>query len=148
MTDSGAGGTRGRQRAVVIAMVVLLAASAVTAGVGAVAAGSTAATETADTSEENPIKFVYVDDNTGNLTFVRADGTRVGTNVSNPNVVGSMADLDSDGLLEATYVTSNQAVKAVDVNNETQQLGTNARTSVRKSASVTGRVTGYQKSCT
>jgi len=115
MADSGAGGTRGRQRAAVLAMVVLLAASAATAGVGTVAAGATAET----TNESNPIKFVYVDSGTDNVTFVRSDGTRVGTNVS-ADIVGPMADLDDDGLLEAPYVTGSNAIYAVDENNETQ----------------------------
>ncbi|MCD2200504.1 hypothetical protein LPA44_11430 [Halobacterium sp. KA-4] len=130
MTDSGASSTWGRQRALVLAVVVLFAASAVAAGVGTVAADGTTET-TADASEENPIKFVYVDGDTDNVTFVRANGTRVGTNAT-ADIIGPMADLDSDGLLEVPYVTESNDIYAVDKDNETQFIASGAFASKSK----------------
>jgi len=115
----------------VVALAVLLASSAAVAGgAGSVAAGAT--TETTDESE--PVKLVYVDGSTSRLTLVRADGTKVPTDASDASVVGPMADLDDDGLLEAPYVTSNGDLRAVDANNETQSLASGVATTSTKLA--------------
>ncbi|GAA0286656.1 PKD domain-containing protein [Halobacterium noricense] len=115
MTDSGGGGTRGLRRALVLAVAVALAAGVATTGIGPVSADTT--TETTSIEASNPIKFVYVDGGTANLAFVREDGSQVETNVS-AETVGPMTDLDSDGLLEAPYVTDQGKLRTIDVNGE------------------------------
>jgi PGF-CTERM protein len=119
MADSGGSSASARRSAVVlVAAAVVVAAAGVGGAVGAVSGNTT--TQTAAGS--NPVEFVYVDDSTSEITFMRADGTTVGTGVSDAAIVGPMADLDDDGLLEASYVTTGAGVKAVDANGETQML--------------------------
>ncbi|MCG1004542.1 MULTISPECIES: PKD domain-containing protein [Halobacterium] len=119
MTDSG-GGNAILRRVVAVGVALLLVAAATAAGVGSVA-GSSAATD--PTGESNVVKFVYVDND--NVTFMLANGTSVRTSGADAEHVGPMADLDSDGRLEAPYVTSNGDLKAVDANNETHDLADN-----------------------
>ncbi|WP_089649671.1 beta strand repeat-containing protein [Halobacterium hubeiense] len=118
MADSGGSSASARRSAVaVLAAALVVAAAGVGGAVGAVS-GST----TTQAADSNPVEFVYVDDSTSEITFMRADGTTVGTGVSDAAIVGPMADLDDDGLLEASYVTTGAGVKAVDANGETQML--------------------------
>lgn len=98
--------------------------------VGAVVGGIAIASESASAAS-NPIEFVYVDGSTDNVTFVRADGTKVGTNVS-ADIVGPVADLDNDGRVEAPVVTSQGAIYAVDAANETQFVANSTDTSNTK----------------
>lgn len=109
-SKNAAGGTK-RRTSVSITLTILLVVSAIVGGVAVVAEPVTAAT--------NPIKFVYVDDTTNNVTFVREDGTKVETNVS-ADIVGPLANLDSDGRVEAPLVTSQDEIHVVDSANETQ----------------------------
>lgn len=101
-----------------VGLAVLVVVSAAVAGVAVFSAGAVATSQTA-ASGSTPIKFVYVDGGTGHVTFVREDGTKVETNRS-ADIVGSMADLDNDGNLEAPFVTSQGEIWAIDENNETQ----------------------------
>jgi len=118
MTDSGGStaSVRGSAVAVLVAATVVVAAAGVGGAVGA--ASGSATTEQAGS---NPVKFVYVNADTNSVTFVRADGTQIDTDAS-ASVVGPMADLDSDGLLEAPYVTSNGELRTIDANGERQSI--------------------------
>jgi len=118
MTDSGGStaSVRGSAVAVLVAAAVVVAAAGFGGAVGA--ASGSATTEQAGS---NPVKFVYVNADTDSVTFVRADGTQVDTGAS-ASVVGPMADLDSDGLLEAPYVTSNGHLHTIDANGERQSI--------------------------
>ncbi|MFB6301996.1 MAG: PKD domain-containing protein [Haloferacaceae archaeon] len=94
-----------------LGMTVLLIVSAVGGGIAVASEPAAAAS--------NPIEFVYVDGTTNNVTFVREDGTRVGTNVS-ADIVGPVSNLDGDGALEAPFVTSQGEIHVVDTANETE----------------------------
>ena len=59
------------------------------------------------------------------------NGTKVPTNKTG-DIVGSMADLDGDGMLEIPYVTSQQQIYIVDANNETQFIAEGTGTSGTK----------------
>jgi PGF-CTERM protein len=123
------------RRLLAVSLTLLMLGSAATVGV-AVASSTASAASTSDSSaitESNPVKFVYVDTgiDTQSITFMTENGTKVPTNKTG-DIVGSMADLDGDGMLEIPYVTSQQQIYIVDANNETQFIAEGTGTSGTK----------------
>ncbi|QLC34944.1 PKD domain-containing protein (plasmid) [Halarchaeum sp. CBA1220] len=108
--------TRGLTRLLVSLLVVV---SLLAAGVGVGGAAADAST--------TPVA-AYADDG-GTLTVLYADGTTASLGVTGSiSHVGRVADLDGDGRLEAPYVSTDGALRIVDMNGTTRTLTTDADT--------------------
>ncbi|GGL37520.1 hypothetical protein GCM10009037_21330 [Halarchaeum grantii] len=100
-----------------VSLIVVVSLLAAGVGVGG-AAADTSATPVA----------AYADDG-GTLTVVYADGTTASLGVTGSiSHVGRVADLDGDGRLEAPYVSTDGALRIVDMNGTARTLTSDADT--------------------